>query len=227
MNDDKQQLYGKCLDNEMFVFNLIKAEEFEVIEKLITDNKVNVNIVDGVGNDVVMRLLKAKKYDLVLKLMKKKNWNVNKQNFDGNTFGHILAQDDSLNAIVVMDELKKKKDFSPNIQNNRGETALDKAINNNYLATAFKLLSDKRFDNVDISLVKNLFNVCIKNNYYGKYSKISNLEILVDSLEKKTLGPILKRMVEEIKQNFEMIKKDIMNNRLIILESIINEVAVS
>ncbi len=225
MTNDRQQMYEACLDNEFLVFDLIKHDEVEVIEKLIENNKINVNIVDGVGNDVVMRLLKAKRYDLVLLLMKKRNWNVNRQNEEGNTFGHILAQDNSLNAVVVMNELKKKKDYAPNIKNDKGETALDKAINNNYLATAFKILSDKRFDSIDLDSFKNLFKVCVKNNYYGKYAKISNLEVIVDSLDKKDLVPNLERIVEEIKDNFEIIKKEIMNNRLGVLESIINEFA--
>ena len=59
------------------IFTFIKQEEYKIIEELILNNKIDVNLVDSIGNDVVTRLLKAKQYDLVLVLMKKRNWNVN------------------------------------------------------------------------------------------------------------------------------------------------------
>ena len=153
---------------------LIRQGEFEAIEQLIEKNKVNVNLCDSVGNDVITRLLKAKQYELVLQLMKKKNWDVNHQNVEGNTFGHILAQDNSVSAFKVVEQLTKKTNFIPNIKNNKGETVLDKAVNNNYLIAAFKFLEDRRFNDIDILSFQRLFNVSIKNTYYGKYSKLNN-----------------------------------------------------
>lgn len=222
MLNNEQQLLDSCKENPALVFSLIKRGEFEIIEELVEDNRINVNMVDSLGNDVVTRLLKVKQYDLVLSLMKKKNWNVNHQNEEGNTFGHVLAVDDSVSAIKVVEQLKKKKNYLPNIKNNKGETALDKALNNNHLCTAFKILEDKRFNNIDVLSFKNLFNVSIKNIYYGKYSKLNNLEIIVGNLEKKDLNESMSELIKSISNNMDVIKYDIMNDKSNILESIIN-----
>ena len=107
----------KMMEEIPSVFTLIKNGDFDTVEELIMDNDINVNEVDGVGNDVVTRLLKAKQYELVIEVMKKRNWDVNHQNDDGNTFGHILACDDSVMAVKVMEALTKKKNYMPNIKN--------------------------------------------------------------------------------------------------------------
>lgn len=222
MTNDMKQLIDAYEEEPSLIFNYIKQGNIEVVEQLVFSNKVNVNLVDNIGNDVVTRLLKAKQYELVLLLMKKRNWDVNHKNTEGNTFAHILAHDDSISAVKVVEQLTKKKNYLPNIKNNKGETALDRALNNNYLCTAFKILEDKRFNDIDIFSFKNLFNATIKNTYYGKYSKINNLEIIVENLEKKDLDPCMTNLVENISDNMEAIKRDIMNNGLAILESIIN-----
>ena len=216
-----REMLNACSEEPSLIFTLIKQGEFETIEQLIEKNKINVNLCDSVGNDVVTRLLKAKQYDLVLKLMKKRNWDVNHQNVEGNTFGHILAQDNSVSAFKVVEQLTKKANFIPNIKNNKGETILDKAINNNYLSTAFKLLEDRRFNDIDINLFQKLFNVCIKNTYYGKYSKLNNLEVIVNNLDKKELAPSMKDLINQIKENMTIIREEIMNNRSSSLESLI------
>ncbi|MBR6948999.1 MAG: hypothetical protein IKH54_02315 [Bacilli bacterium] len=208
-------------DDPLAIFTMIKQGEFEIIQLLIEKNKINVNLCDSVGNDVVTRLLKAKQYDMVIQLMKKRNWDVNHQNVEGNTFGHILAQDNSVSALKVVEQLTKKKNFLPNIQNNKGETILDLAINNNYLCTAFKFLEDKRFNNIDVNSFQKLFNVCIKNTYYGKYTKLNNLEIIVNNLEKKELMPGMKELIDEIKNNMTLIKEEILNNKSNSLETLI------
>ena len=208
-------------DDPLLVFTMIKQGEFEVIQLLIEKNKINVNLCDSVGNDVVTRLLKAKQYDMVLELMKKRNWDVNHQNVEGNTFGHILAQDNSVSALKVVEQLTKKKNFLPNIQNNKGETILDLAINNNYLCTAFKFLEDKRFNNISVNSFQRLFNACIKNTYYGKYTKLNNLEVIVNNLEKKELMPVMKELIDEIKNNMTLIKEEILNNKSNSLETLI------
>ena len=204
------------------VFSLIKQGDFEKVEELIMNNSININAVDGVGNDVVVRLLKAKQYDLVLELMKKRNWDVNHQNSDGNTFGHILAYDQSISAVKIVEQLMKKKNYIPNIKNNKGETAMDIALTNNYLCTAFKILEDKRFNDIDVFSFKHLFNASIKNNLYGKYSKISNFEIIVDNLEKKELTSSMRNLINQIIHNREAIKRDIMNNQSSLLEDMID-----
>ena len=212
--------YQLYLADKNYIFTLIKNRNFAIIEQLIDENKIDPNTTDGVGNNVVMRLLKTKQYSLVIKLMKKKNWEVNKQNDEGNTFSHILAQDNSIGAIKVMDELKKKSNYLPNIKNYKGETALDKAINNNYLAYAFKILEDSRFDCIDENSFKHLFIICMDKNY-GKYSKISNLEIIIENLGNKCLSETLRNIIEELRRNFNLIKKEILNNNSYILKSIV------
>lgn len=213
-----------CKEDPSLVFFLIKQERFDVIREMVSNNEIDVNAVDVVGNDVVTRLLKAKQYDLVLELMKKRNWDPNHQNDDGNTFGHILAQDDSISTVLIVEQLTKKKNYLPNIKNKKGETALDRAINSNYLCCAFKILEDKRFNSINIISFKNLFNMTIKNSMYGKYSKIMNLENIVDSLERKELDKNVSEVIHKIADNMEYIKNDIMNhNRVDFIEGIINQ----
>ena len=222
MFDSEQQTINVCTEEPSLIFNLIKLGDFEVIEKLFDENKINVNICDGVGNDFVTRLLKAKEYDLVIKVMKKRNWDVNHQNIEGNTFGHVLALDNSVGALKVVEQLIKKTNFIPNIKNNKGETVLDRAINNNYIYTAFKILEDKRFNDIGLLTFKKLFDVCVKSSYYGKYSKLNNLEIIVDNLLKKDLMPNMQRLLQNISNNMEIIKNEIMKNKSSMLENIIN-----
>ncbi len=222
MNNEEKQMVKACREDPALIFNLIKRGCFRGIEKLISENKVDVNMVDGVGNDVVMRLLKAHQYTLVIKLMKKRNWNVNHQNEEGNTFGHILAQDNSVGALKVVDALKKKTRYMPNIKNNKGETALDKAINNNYLMTMIKILEDRRFNNIDILSFKNLYRVCFKSSYYGKYTKLNNLELIVCNLNKKELDSNVRVVIDAIINNYESIKNEILNNQSFIMDTIIN-----
>lgn len=226
MTNDYQQLMDACKEEPTLIFTLIKQGNYKEVEQLIDDGMVNVNLCDSVGNDVVTRLLKARQYDLVLPLMKKRNWDVNHRNAEGNTFAHVLAKDNSITAIKIVEQLTKKKNYLPNIKNNKGETALDRAINNNYLCTAFKLLEDKRFNDIDIFSFKNLINATIKNTYYGKYSKINNLEIIVENLEKKELDPCMMNLVEKINNNMEAIKNDIMNDKSTLLENIVNNCVV-
>lgn len=218
----EQQVVDACTEEPSTIFNVIKNGDFEIIERLLEENKLNVNICDGVGNDLVTRLLKAKQYDLVIEVMKKRNWDVNHQNVEGNTFGHILVLDNSVGALRVMEQLIKKKNFTPNIKNNKGETMLDRAINNNYIYTVFKILEDKRFNDIDLVTFKKLYKACIRNSYYGKYSKLNNLEVIVENLEKKELEPNMKRVIEVINDNMEYIKTEIMKDKSSMLENIIN-----
>lgn len=222
----EQQAVDVCSEEPSLIFSLIKRGEFELVEKLLEDNKVNINTCDGAGNDVVTRLLKAREYDLVMKVMKKRNWDVNHQNVEGNTFGHILALDNSVGALKVVEQLKKKKNFTPNIKNNKGETVLDKAINNNYIYTAFKILEDKRFDDIDLMTFKKLCNACVKNSYYGKYSRLNNLEVIVDNLVKKQLEPTMQKLIDVIVENMDIIKVDILRDRSSVLENIINSTVI-
>ena len=222
MINREQQMIEQVSEEPSLIFKFIKDGEFEVIEKMVKENLVDVNLVDSLGNDVVTRLLKVREYDLVITLMKKRNWNVNHQNVDGNTFGHILALDNSISTVVIVNQLIMKTKFLPNIKNKKGETILDRALNNNYLCAAFKILEDKRFNSIDVFSFKNLINASINNTYYGKYSKLNNLEIIVDNLEKKELNSTMTDLINNICDNMDSIKNDILNNNSRILNNLIN-----
>ena len=222
MMNNEQQMISACKEEPSTVFKMINKGYFEIVEKLVEDNSIDVNVVDGVGNDLVTRLLKARQYDLVVQLMKKRNWDVNHKNQDGNTFGHVLAHDNSICAVKVVEQLNKKKNYSPNIKNNKGETILNRALSCNYLCTAIKFMEDKRFTSIDLPTFKSLCKSIIHSREYGKYTKINTLEIIVESMEKKELDSKVANLVEDISDHMDSIKKDIMNNDSRLLESLIN-----
>lgn len=222
MLNNEQMTINACKDDPSLIFKIIKNGDFDIIEQLVENNCINVNLEDGAGNDVITRLLKAKQYDLVVQLMKKRNWDVNHRNKDGDTFGHILANDNSICAVKVVEELNKKKNYLPNIKNKKGETIFDRALNSSYLSTALKVLEDKRFNSIDIVSFKTLCNSIIKNRDYGKYTKINSLEIALESMEKKELDPILKNLIGDLNDNIDIIKRDILNNDSRLLDNLIN-----
>lgn len=222
MINEELNLVDVCKEDPSQVFKMINLGRFDVIEQLVEENALNVNLLDSVGNDVVTRLLKAKQYDLVYQLMKKKNWDVNHRNEDGNTFGHVLASDNSLCAVKVVEQLNKKKNYLPNIRNKKGETIFDRAMSNRSLCTALKILEDKRFNSIDVSSFKSLCNYFLKSREYGKYTKIDTLEIIVESFEKKELDPEMTTLVEDISENMDSIKNDILNNDSKVLETLLN-----
>ena len=63
---DEQQAFDACSEDPLLIFTLIKLGHFGVVEALLEKNKVDVNLCDSVGNDVVVRLLKAKQYELFI-----------------------------------------------------------------------------------------------------------------------------------------------------------------
>ena len=124
-----------CEEDPSLIFELIKEGHMDVVDKVLYKKKVDLNVTDEDGNSILMRLLKAKCFTLVLKYMKKETWDVNHQNKDGDTFAHILSTIDYKHIMEIIKVLKKNKEFKPNIKNNRGQTILDKAIENNYMYT--------------------------------------------------------------------------------------------
>lgn len=222
---DEAKAVKACEEDPSLIFELIKEEHFELVDKILSKKKVSVNVVDRVGNDVVTRLLKARQYDLVLKYMKKKEWNVNHQNLDGNTFAHYLV---SINYVAVLDiikQLRRNGKFLPNIKNKKGESILDKAINENYIYTTLKVLEDDRFNSIDVLSFTRIIDTYIKSSAYGKYSKINNLEVILNSLDQKDgLLPVMEKLVKDIRDNFDIIKSEIMKNRSNHLENVINQV---
>ena len=220
---DEKQALKACEDEPSLIFELIKEGYYELVDELVTKNKVDINTVDSVGNDIIARLLKVKQYDLVLKFMRKRTWNPNHQNLDGNTLGHILVKDGSVASLKIIEQLTKNKNYLLNTKNKHGETVLDRAINNNYIYPALKILESKRFNNIDVLSFKKLYHACIKSTYYGKYSKLNNLEMIVDSLEKKEdLMPSMQKLLTAITDNMEVIKHEIMRNESSLLDDMIN-----
>ena len=207
------------------VFELIKEGHLEFVDMLLKKKKVDINICDEAGNNILVRLLKAGAYDIVLNHMNNSKWDINHQNNEGNTFAHYLVTINYVNVIDIISKLRKNKNFMPNIKNNKGETILDKSINENYIYTTVKILEDSRFNNIDVISFKHLYDTYIKSNNYGKYSKLTNLETIVDNLDGKQLLPLLERIVEFIKTNFNTIKEEVLNgNKSTKIDTIINDV---
>lgn len=214
------QAESLCDSDPSLIFSLIKEEDNEVIDKVISKDGFDFNIEDLEGNNIVMCLLKNKKYDLVLKYIGKAN--INHQNNDGDTLAHILVGINYVNVKEIIEYVFNSKDFIPNIKNKLGETILDKSISNNYLYTTIKVLSNKRFNSIDVYSFKQLYEAYIKNSQYGKYSKLSNLELILDNLEAKRLMPRMERLVGLIQKNLDDIKNDFNLSKTEQLDNIIN-----
>lgn len=214
------QAESACEEEPSLIFSLIKESDTEVIESIISKSDYDFNIVDKNNNNVLMVLLKNKNYDLVLKYIDKID--INHQNSDGDTIMHMLVTIDYSLVKEIIECILNKNEFIPNIKNNLGETILDKSINNNYLYTTIKILSDERFNSIDIYSFKNLYETYIKSNNYGKYSKLSNLETILDNLENKKLLPRMKRLVNLIYKNLDSIKDDFYEQKTEKIDNLIN-----
>ncbi len=208
---DETQAIRSCVENPTLIFELMKEGHMELVDKILSKKLVAINTTDEMGNDVLMRLLKYRQYDLVLKHMTNKKWDVNHQNIEGDTFAHILVSCKDV-TIEIIKKLRKNKQFVPNIQNNLGQTILDKSLDQNYIYTTVKILEDTRFDNIDLVSFRNLYETYIKSKNYGKYGKLTNLEIIIDHLESKSLLPSLKELIEKIVKNLDHIKQELLND---------------
>ena len=220
---NEEQAIRVCLEKPEMIFRLIKEGYLDVVGKILSLDKKIINAVDEDGNSVMMALLSRKSYDLVLKNMKNRQWDVNHQNNIGNTFSHILVTLNYLKVLNILEQLKKNKNFIPNIKNNRGETILDRAVLSNNLCTAMKILDDKRFNNIDVLSFKYMYDKYINNSYYGTYSKINNLEIIVCKMRKKEkLKPNVRKLLNNIFSNMDKIKDDLLINNTNDIELIID-----
>lgn len=222
---DVDQAMRAVEEEPSLIFELIKEGHIDLVDRLLKRKKVDINTCDDAGNSVLVRLLRHGDYDVVLNHMGNKDWDVNHQNLDGNTFAHYLVSINYVNVMEIIKKLTKNKDFLPNIKNNKGETILDKSINDNYIYTTVKILEDSRFDNIDVVSFKNLYDTYIKSNRYGKYSKINNLEVILDSLTDKNLLPRMKKLVSFIQNNFDKIKEEVLTSqKSVYMDSIINRI---
>lgn len=216
------QAESLCDSDPSLVFSLIKENDVEVLNRIISKSDFDFTICDEDGNNIVMCLLKNKQYDLVLKYMDKVD--INHQNKDGDTLAHILVGLNYVSVKEILEKVLNDKRFILNIKNKNGETILDKSIHNNYLYTTIKILSNKSFNSIDVYSFKNLYETYIKSNNYGKYSKLSNLEIILDNLENKPLMPRMKKLLRNIYKNLDVIKSDLNVSKTENLDNIINGV---
>ena len=210
---DKKQTIRMCKRDPKIIFELINEKYTEVVGEILNSNKEIINLCDDNGNSVMMNLLMKKEYDLILKCVKYQNWDINYRNKEGNTFTHLLITHDYLKIAKILDQVKKNKKFIPNIKNKNNETILDKAIKSEKLCGINKILEDKRFNDIDVVSFKYLFDKYVNNSYYGKYSKLNNLELVINNLEKKDkLKPRMKKVLIFIKNNIDVIKNDLLKN---------------
>lgn len=218
---DERQAIEKCEEEPSQIFNLIDEGHLELVDKILRKRNTDINIVNENEDDILSYLLKKNHYDIVLKHMKKKEWNVNHQNKDGDTFAHILVTKKYLEVIDIIKQIHKNKNFIPNIRNKNGETILDRSINNNYIYTTVKILEDERFNNIDLVSFKKLYEKYIRNDNYGVYSKMNNLEVIVDNLKEKELLPKLTKIINALTNNIEEIKQLVKNNDIKTLDNMI------
>lgn len=210
---DKKETIKMCKRDPKIIFELINERYTDVVEEILNSDRNIINLCDDNGNSVMMNLLARKEYDLILKCVKYRNWDINYRNKDGNTFTHLLVMHDYLKIAKILDAIKRNKKFIPNIKNKNKETILDMAIKSEKLCGINKILEDKRFNDIDIVSFKFLFDKYINNSYYGKYSKLNNLQLVINNLEKKEkLKPRMQKVLKYIKSNIDIIKSDLLKN---------------
>lgn len=210
---DETITINNCEQNPELIFLLIKEGYKDVIDKILSKKSFDINITDKDGNTVLMKLLKKGYLDLVVKYMKDKRWDVNHQNIDGDTFGHILFSIKDSKIVEIVKLLMKNKTFSPNIRNNKGDTILDLSIKNKSIYETAKILENKKFDNIGPLSFKKLFDTYIRTNKYGRYTKLSNLDMILGYLGKRELSPCVKEIIKTIKENYDEVKEEFINNK--------------
>lgn len=209
---DVGQAVSLCSNDNSLIFKLIKEDEKSVVKRVLLEPHFNYNICDSNGNSLIMWLLKGKYYDELLTILDNPKVDINHQNNDGDTFAHMLVMINYLEVKEIIEKLLKRVEFMPNIKNNKGETILDKSINNNYIYTTAKILSDRRFNNINMVSFKNLYDTYIKSNNYGKYSKLDNLTLIVNNLQRKDLNDSLALLIRLFRRNRKVIYEEITNS---------------
>lgn len=221
---DELKTINACDEDPSLIFELLKEDHIDLIDKILSRKSFDINVVDEQGNNILTRLLKKGHYDIVLRHMKDKRWDINHQNNDGDTFAHILVSMNYVNVVDIIKVLKKNKNFLPNIKNNDGDTILDKSMKNSYIYTTAKILEDDRFDNVGIISFKRLYETYIKTSNYGKYTRLNNLDMIIGNLENKEVSPKVKVIINSVKDNYEKIKEEFINNKTDSIDNIVNSV---
>lgn len=219
---DIDKARSECKDDPALTFQAIKCNYREVYEYIL-DQGIDLNITDEQGDNILMKLLKNKDYDLVNKYILDSDIMINHQNNDGDTVAHLLVSMNYLDIKEILEKLLTREDFLPNIKNNLGETILDKSIKNRYLYTTIQILKDKRFNSISLNSFKNLYEVYIKSNEYGTYSKLNNFTLICDNLKKKDLMPRMKKLLYLMRKDENIIKSDFLNAKTGYLDNIINQ----
>ena len=210
-----------CEVDPSLLFYAIKDNYRDVYEYVI-DKGIDLNITDEFGDNILMKLLKNKEYNLVNKYILNEDFMINHQNNDGDTIVHILVTHNYIDIKDILEKVLTREDFLPNIKNNLGETILDKSLKNRYLYTTIQILKDKRFNSTSLKSFKDLYDVYIKSNEYGMYSKLNNFTLIVDNLKKKELMPRMKKLLFLLKKDEKTIKNDLLNFKTGYLDNLIN-----
>ena len=221
---DELKAINACDEEPSLIFELLKEEHIEVIDKILSRKTFDINVVDEQGNNILMKLLKRGYFDVVNNHIRDKRLDINHQNNDGDTFAHILVSMNYVNVIDIIKSLTKNKDFLPNIRNNNGETILDKSLKSSYIYTTTKILEDDRFNNIGVISFKKLYDTYIKTNNYGKYTKLNNLEMIVENLSDREVNPKVKEVINNVKENFDLIKEEFINNKTSYIDNIMNTI---
>ena len=221
---DETKTINACEADPSLIFELLKEEHISLIDKILSKKSFDINVVDEDGNNILTKLLKKGQFEVVMKHIKDKRWDINHQNNDGDTFAHILLSMKDLQIIDIYKVLKKNKKFTPNIMNNKGETILDESIKNSYTYVTAKVLEDNRFNEIGVHSFKKYYDTYIKTRNYGGYSKLNNLELLIDSLECKEVSPKIKKIINYLKENYDVIKEEVINNKTKNMDKYINDV---
>ena len=220
---DIEKAISSCEEDPSLLFIAIKNNYRDVYERVLEKDNFNLNITDENGNTVLMRLLKNKDFDLVLKYIDNPNYLINYQNIDGDSITHMLVTYNYVDIKEILEKIFKRLDFLPNMKNNNNESILDKSINSNYIYTAMKILSYKRFNNISLYSFKNLYETYIKSSNYGTYSKLNNYTIIFDNLKKKKLKPAMAKLMKILKREEQTIINDFEKSNIRYLDTIINQ----
>lgn len=209
-------------EDPSIIFELIKTDNDELLNHMLDESLIDVNLVSSNNDSLAIKLLKSAKYELVLKVIKNKNWNVNYQNDDKETFGHILAKINNVAVVPVFKELKKNKNFDINLRNKDDKTIFDISVesHNSYVST--KIIEDERFNDINIFEFLKFYETYIDTNEYGKYSKINMIESIL-TMDGRYVNTRMQELLNHLKDNFKNIKKDIENDDYNLLNSIIKE----
>ena len=221
---DETKTIIACDNDPALIFELLKEEHMELLDRIISKKNFDINVVDNEGNNILMKLLKKGYYEMVMKHLKNKKLDINHQNNMGNTLTHVLLSIKNIKIVDIYKEIRKNKEFNPNIKNNEGETILDISIKNESTYITSKILWDSRFNEVGLASFKKYYDAYIKNSAYGKYSKICNLELIVGSLSVRELTPKVKKIIDYFKENFDLIKEEVINNKTKSMDVYLDEV---